>query len=148
MPKGGLQVADEPITVPHVPTGPSGARSNRGILGLVGVVIVLVVVALILLMFRGCEAEKNTGSTSGGAKEIVPVAGMAPDPGCVSVWVDGGGDIEAILRIAGLEDSTATSMGGGRYVISVPPGTEESVVRLLAGMNGVHDAGLVYCENE
>ena len=137
-------MADEPIREPRAQTDPDSARSNRATLGLVGIILVIVIVFLILLMFRGCDTGTNSGGSSGGGKEIVPVAGLSADPGVVSAWVAQGGDLSAVLRVAGLENSNITDMGGGRYVISVPVGTEDSVVRILAGIQGVYDAGRVY----
>ena len=141
--KGEL-LADEPIRQSNVHAEDDRARSNRGMLGLVGVILVIVVVALMLLLFRGCDTSASGGAGASGGKEIVPVAGLTPQAGVVSAWVAADGDISSVLRIAGLEDSTITDMGGGRYVVTVPMGTEESVVRILSGLNGVYDAGRVY----
>ena len=133
---------------PHAHSDPDRAQSNRGMLGLIGVVIVIVIVVLILLLFRGFGAGADTGAGGTGGKKIVPVEGLTADPGIVSAWVKPGGDISAILRVAGLENSSITDLGGGRYVISVPPGSEDTVVRILADVNGVYDAGRVYGENK
>jgi hypothetical protein len=129
---------------PHAQTDSDRARSNRGMLGLVGIILVIVIVVLMLLMFRGCDTGSRRDTGSGGGKEIVPVAGLVAAPGVVSAWVAQGTDISSALRVAGLEDSTVTDMGGGRYVISVPTGTEDTVIRILAEVEGVHDAGRVY----
>jgi ABC-type cobalt transport system substrate-binding protein len=117
-------------------------------LGLVGVVIVIVVVVLILLLFRGFGTAAKSGAGATGGKKIVPVEGLTADPGIVSAWVAPGGDVSSILRVAGLESSTITDLGGGRYVISVPAGTEDTVVRILAEVDGVYDAGRVYSSNK
>jgi hypothetical protein len=117
-------------------------------LGLVGVILVVIVVILMLLIFRSCGTESGSGTTGSNGKEIVPVGGLEPDPGVVSAWVQQGTDIAAVLRVAGLENSTITNMGGGRYVISVPAGTEDAVVRILSQTTGVYDAGLVYDATE
>ena len=144
----GTILSDEPVRKPHAQTDPDRARSNRGMLGLVGVILVIVIVALILLMFRGCDLGVGRDTGSSGAREIVPVEGLSADPGIVSAWVAPGHNVSAILRVAGLENSTITDMGGGRYVISVPDGTEETVVRILAEVEGVYDAGRVYGLNK
>jgi hypothetical protein len=112
--------------------------------GLVGVIVLIVVAILVLLMLRGCDTGANRDAGATGNKEIVPVAGLKADPGVVSAWVAQGTDISVVLRVAGLENSNITDMGGGRYVISVPAGTEDTVVRILAETKGVYDAGRVY----
>jgi len=137
-------LADEPVREPQAHTDPDRARSNRGMLGLVGVVLVIVVVALMLLMIRGCDNGAIGGSGSNGKKEIVPVTGLPAAPGIVSAWVAPDSDISSVARIAGLESSAITDMGGGRYTITVPEGTEDTVVRILVGAKGVYDAGRVY----
>jgi hypothetical protein len=142
-----MYLTDEPVGQSHARTGNDRARSNRGMLGLVGVIIVIVVVALMLLLFRGCDTSAGRAGGTSGNKEIVPVNGLTADPGVVSAWVAPGSDINSVLRVAGLEDSTITDMGGGRYVISVPPGTEDTVVRILVELKGVYDAGRVYGPN-
>jgi hypothetical protein len=133
---------------PHAHADPDRARSNRGMLGLVGTILVIVIVALMLLMIRGCDTGAGRDSGTNGGKEIVPVAGLSADPGVVSAWVANGSDISSVLRVAGLENATITDMGGGRFVITVPVGTEDTVVRILAEADGVYDAGRVYDLNK
>jgi hypothetical protein len=116
-------------------------------LGLAGVILVIIVV-LALLGLRGCDTGNSSGATTTGKKTIVPVEGLSADPGVVSAWVAQGTDIAVILRVKGLENSAITDMGGGRYVISVPAGTEDTVVRLLADAEGVYDAGRVYGQKQ
>jgi len=113
-------------------------------LGLVGVILVMVIVLLALLMFRGCDLGAGRDNTDSSGKEIVPVGKLKPDAGLVSAWVQQGTNVSGVLKVAGLENSTITDMGGGRYVISVPAGTEDAVVRILSQTKGVYDAGLVY----
>lgn len=144
MSKGDSLVTDEPIVTPRAQNDSTRVKSSRGMLELLGVILVLVVVALLLLMSRGFKTGESQSTVTGGGKQIVPIAGLTADSGIVSAWVSDDVDITAALRIAGLEDSTITDMGGGRYVISVPVGTEETVVRVLGNIDGVHDAGLVY----
>lgn len=140
----GTTVADEPIRKPHAQIDSDRARTNRGMLGLVGIILVIVLVVLMLLMIRGCDIGASRDTGAAGGKEIVPVEGLIADPGVVSVWVAEGTDISVVLRVGGLENSSITDMGGGRFVITVPPGTEDTVVRILAEVKGVYDAGLVY----
>jgi hypothetical protein len=137
-------MADEPVSDPRVQDDPERTRRTRGMLGLIGIVIVLVILALVLLMVRGCASSATRMDGESGIKEIVSVKGLNADPGQVSAWVKPGSDIFSILRIAGLEDAKITDMGGGRFVISVPAGTEDTVVRILAETDGVYDAGRVY----
>jgi hypothetical protein len=132
------------MTKTHVQTGLGRARSNRGMLGLVGVIIVVVVIVVMLLLFRGFGTGAGAGASTSGGKKIVPVEGLTADPGIVSAWVAPGANISSILRVAGLENASITDLGGGRYVISVPEGTEDNVVRILAEVDGVYDAGRVY----
>jgi ABC-type cobalt transport system substrate-binding protein len=115
-------------------------------LGLIGMVIVVVVIILTLLLFRGFGAGAKSGAGATGGKKIVPVEGLTANPGFVSAWVSPSGNVTEVLRVAGLENSNITDLGGGRYVISVPVGTEETVVRILAEIDGVYDAGRVYGE--
>ena len=140
----GNHLSDQPITNPHVQPDSDSANSSRGMLGLLGVLVVVVVVVLMLLLFRGFGADTGNGAGASGGKRIVPVVGLTANPGFVSAWVEPGGNVSAVLKVAGLENSNITDMGGGRYVISVPVGTEDTVVRILAEIDGVYDAGRVY----
>ncbi len=145
----GNHLADEPILKPHAHTAAVRARANREVLSLVGVALAVVAVVLALMLFGGFGSAtvRGGGSTNRG-KKIVPVEGLNAAPGVVSAWVAQGGDLSAVLRVAGLENSTITDLGGGRYVISVPAGTEDTVVRILADVDGVYDAGRVYSSNK
>jgi len=140
----GDHVTDEPIRQSHAHPSDDRGRSSRGMLGLIGIMLVIVIVVLMLLMLQSCDTAANRDAGSGGAKQIVPVTGLSADPSLVSAWVTPDGDISDVLKVAGLEDASITDMGGGRYVISVPLGTEDTVVRILAGVKGVYDAGRVY----
>jgi hypothetical protein len=132
---------------PHAHTDSSRTRGNRGLLGLAGA-IVLIVVVLLALSLRGCDTGATTTKTSNGNRTIVPVEGLTADSGVVSAWVQEGGNLSSVLKVAGLENSNITDMGGGRYVISVPVGTEDTVVRILAETDGVYAAGRVYSETK
>ena len=136
------------MTEQRVQTDPDRARSNRGMLGLIGVVIVVVLVILMLLLFRGFGTSAGSNTGSSGGNKIVPVEGLTANPGFVSAWVAPEGNVTEVLRIAGLENSNITDLGGGRYVISVPNGTEDTVVRILAEIDGVYDAGRVYGDGQ
>jgi len=141
-------VADEPIRQTNAHMNDDRVRSGRGMLGLVGVMLVIVIVVLMLLMLQSCDTTENRDAGSGGTKQIVPVTGLSANPGLVSAWVATDGNVSDVLKVAGLEDASITDMGGGRFVISVPLGTEDTVVRILAGVKGVYDAGRVYDLNK
>lgn len=118
---------------------------------LTGVVITVVLIVLIVLAFlllRGCGSTDTNSGTSGGGKVIVSVPGLSPQRGAVSVWVAEGANIDGILAAASIRTGDVVNMGGGRYVITVPEGTEAGVVRRLMKVDGVADAGRVYTSDD
>jgi hypothetical protein len=140
-------MADEPVQDPQIQPDDDGAGKRRSLVGLIAAVAVIIILVLVLLMLRGCgSGSKNGGGEDSSVKEIVPVAGLKIVPGQVSVWVAQGGDISTVLTIGGLRDAEITNMGGGRYVITVPTGTEDAVIKSLKGVAGVHDAGRVFSD--
>jgi len=66
----------------------------------------------------------------------------------VSVWVVEGGDVNEALSLADVRADDVVNMGGGRFVIAVPEGTEAAVVAKLLKTERVVDAGLVYATGE
>lgn len=125
--------------------GDTHRDSRRSLFRVVVVMIVIVVIVLVLLMLKSCGgAEKNAAAPAGGAKTIVPVQGLSPEAGSVSVWVEASSNVESVLSAAGVNSSRVTDMGGGRYVVAVPAGTEAAAIKRLAKVSGVADAGLVY----
>ena len=138
-------MTDEPARYPQAQPGNGGASDNGSLIGLLGVFVVIVIVVLALLMLNNCDALSDKGGPGGAqGKRIVPVTGLIVAPGQISAWAAEGTDINELLLIAGLRDSTVTSMGGGRYVITVPAGSEDTVIKILANKPGVYDAGRVY----
>lgn len=131
----------EPKIADETEPEPEERRSSRGV---VTAIAVIVIVVLILLLFRACGSSDKSGATSGGGKSILPVAGMPPQPGAVSVWVIETSDIDAILKAESVIADNVVNMGGSRYVFTVPQGTESAVVKRLKNAQGVEDAGLVY----
>lgn len=121
-------------------------KGGRSLFGLMAVIVAVVVIVLLFLLLRGCSAAQNTGAKDTGAKVIVPVAGLTPVPGKVSVWVTPGTSVDLVLTATGLSGSNVTDMGNGRFVIAVPTGTETRAVERLKTIKGVHDAGLVYTD--
>ena len=52
--------------------------------------------------------------------------------------------VREALTGAGVVASDKLALGGGRYIIQVPKGTEDAAAEALASQRGVFDAGLVY----
>lgn len=113
---------------------------------LIVVVVGIVVIVLILLMVRGCGSVLTSTSSTGSTKEIVPVEGLKPVDGAVSVWLAAGTDLQATLAAAGVQSSGVIDMSAGRFIVSVPEGTEVEAVRVLKNAGGVYDAGRVYSD--
>ncbi len=98
---------------------------------MLAVALTIFVIVLVLLMLRGCDSVLNSANRRSSTNQIVPVAGQPPVDGAVSVWVATGTDIELVLSEAGVNRTGVVDMGGGRFVIDVPPGTEVEVMRRL-----------------
>lgn len=138
-------MADEPVQDPQTqPDQDTGQRP--GMWGVVAIVAVIVVLVLLFLLLRGCSAASSTGSAEKAPKEIVPVSGLVPVPGAVSVWVAQGTTVDVVLAAAGYSSAGVTDMGGGRFVLAVPVGTESAAVKKLKGVSSVYDAGLVFTD--
>lgn len=119
---------------------------RRRLATLLAITAVIVVVVLALLMLRGCGSLLSSANRNGSTKEIVPVEGLKPVDGSISVWTAAGTDLQAALTAARINDSRVVDMGGGRFIVSVPVGTEVDAVRMLKGGKGVYDAGRVYAD--
>lgn len=119
-------------------------KPRRSLWGLLGIVVLIIVVVLVLLLLRDCG--RGSGASEGSSKTIEEVSGLKPMPGLVSVWVRADKPIEDVTAAAGREVTDVLSMGEGRYVLSVPPGTEQDTADALIAVDGVHDAGLVYTQ--
>ncbi len=117
---------------------------RRSLWGLLALIAVIVIIVLVFLMLRGCGGNESKGSTDGGGKEIVSVTGLLAVPGSVSVWVAQDTPIDGVLSVAGVADAPVTNMGGGRFVVTVPLGSEDAIVDKLKKVEGVYDSGRVY----
>lgn len=117
-------------------------RSYLGVI--VAVIVIALAVLIVLLLLRGCGSGEESSAGKNGDKTIVPVTGLSPAKGAVSVWVDEGTSIDTVLTAAEVKSADVVNMGGGRYVIAVPEGTEASAAARLLKIDGVIDTGLVY----
>jgi len=138
------QVAPEQPAQAAPPAG-QGPRRDRA-WPAVTVAVALIVIVLILLMLHTCSSSSQQGASSGGPKQIVPVAGLRPLPGAISVWVAQNTTIDTVLSLAGVSSTNVVDMGGGRFVVAVPIGTEAAAVKRLRSVTGVYDAGLVFTD--
>jgi hypothetical protein len=75
----------------------------------------------------------------------VAVDGSQPLDGKISVWIAPDARIAQFLSTDGL-DGAVVDMGGGRYVIELPTGSEVENVRKVRDTEGVYDAGRVFDE--
>ncbi len=124
---------------------PVEERPKRSLWGLLGIIALVVIVILILLMLRGCGgADDDVNSDS--LKTIEPVIEHEVQAGVVSVWVEDAGNVDAVLEGAGLGGADAVDMEDGRFVVTVPVGSEQQSVEALMSQPGVYDAGFVYEE--
>ena len=119
-------------------------EKRRSLAAVIVTVIVIVLIVLAFLLIRGCGSGRFGGTTTNGDKVIVPVRGMKPQAGAVSVWVKTGSDIDTVLTAAAVRGGDVVNMGGDRYVVAVPVGSESAIVTRLKGVTSVVDAGLVY----
>lgn len=107
-------------------------------------VIVVVVIVLVFLLLRGCDSSQKNGTVTAGKKTIVSVDGLPAQAGTVSAWLAESSDIDTVLQSAAVTAGDVVNMGGGRYIVVVPEGTESAVVARLQKIDGVVDAGRVY----
>lgn len=112
---------------------------------LAGVVVVLLVILLLFLLPR-CASSDDADAGNPQGKEIVSVPPLDPLHGVVSVWVKPDTTVGEILERAAINTDDSVDMGGGRYIVAVPEGSEADAVRRLKASQGVYDAGLVYGE--
>lgn len=134
--------SEEDASVPEESTHDIGDRRSL-ITVLTGAIIIFIVV-LVLLTVRGCGSILNTANRGSATNQIVPVPGRSPVDGSISLWVATGTEVNAALAAASVDHSDIVNMGGGRYVIKVPVGTEAEAARRLREIEGVYDAGRVY----
>lgn len=119
-------------------------KNRRSLYSVIVATIVIVIIILVLLLLRGCGTTNGSGRTSSGSKTITSVDGLKPEPGAISVWVTEGTNIDSLLRLGDIRSSDVVNMGGGRFVVVVPKGSENVAMRKLAKVAGVIDTGRVY----
>ena len=119
-------------------------QPKRSLWGLLGIVVVVIVVILVLLLLRDCGP--GSGASEGSSKTIEEVSGLKPMPGLVSIWIREDLSIEDVTAAVAPDVTDSLSMGDGRYVRSVPAGTEQKTADALTKVDGVYDAGLVYTQ--
>lgn len=112
---------------------------------LAGAVVVLLVILFLLLLPR-CAASDDPDASNPQGKEIVSVPPLDPMDGVVSVWVKPDTTIGEVLKKAAVSTDDSVDMGGGRYIITVPKGSEPDAVGRLKASQGIYDAGRVYGE--
>lgn len=118
-------------------------RPRRSLWGLITLGVVVATVIAALLMLRDCGAGTADTSDRGG-KSIGSVSGRKPTAGMVSVWLQSGAQINAVLASADVDHGSYVDMGDSRWVVEVTPGSEKKAARAISRQKGVHDAGLVY----
>ena len=119
---------------------------RRGLWNVLAIAVVVVIVILVLLMLRGCNAIMSSTDHASATNQIIAVPGSEPVDGKVSVWLTPRASIAQVLAANGLAGDVV-DMGGGRFVIDVPAGSEVENVRKLRDDDGVYDAGRVYRDN-
>lgn len=138
-------MAQEPMQEPQIQVETEKPRrEHRALAGLASLALLVVLVLVVLLLPRCSGGGDSAGG--GRGKRIVAVPDAPAEPGVVSVWIDADSSIDDILGKAQLEDSEATDLGGGRFVVNVKPGTERDSARRLQEIPGVYDAGFVFTD--
>jgi ABC-type cobalt transport system substrate-binding protein len=120
------------------------SKDRRSLLGVIVAVIVIVIIVLVLLMLRSCDSGKNAGETKVGGKTIESVEGLPAKPGAISIWLAETSTIDNVLNAASIRSGDVVNVGGGRYVVTVPEGTETDMIARAKKVDGVLDAGRVY----
>ena len=125
---------------------PNRQRSDgRGLWSVLAIAVVVVIVILGLLMLRGCSTILTSADHGSATDRINAVSGAQPVDGKISVWIASGANITQVLGASGVSGDTV-DMGGGRFIVSVPTGTEVEAVRKLRDDKDVYDAGRVYSD--
>jgi hypothetical protein len=140
---------ETPYDDQEIDAGAEGSGEDpdrRSLIVVLAVAVTIIVIVLVLLMLRGCDSVLNSANRRSSTNQIVPVAGQPPVDGSVSIWVAAGTDLETVLSEAGVNRTGVVDMGGGRFVVEVPPGTEVEVMRRLRDVSAVYDAGRVYAD--
>ena len=129
------------------PENPDKDSDRRSLTLVLAVALTIVIIVFVLLMLRGCDSVLTSANRRSSTNQIVPVAGQPPVDGAVSIWVAAGTDLELVLSEAGINRTGVVDMGGGRFIVEVPPGTEVEAMRRLKDVSAVYDAGRVYAED-
>lgn len=116
---------------------------RRSLWGLVAIITVVIVIIIVLLQLRRCGSASGDASERAG-KTIEAVKGHDTVDGAVSLWIAEGANVRAVLADAGVTSSGQIDMDKGRWVITVPGGSEKASIGKLSATEGVHDAGYVY----
>lgn len=119
-------------------------RPKKQIGSLITLLVVVVVVIFIILMLRSCGERASGEASKTGGKSIEAVEGYVPVEGAVSVWITDKLSIDDVLSAADVRVGDYVDMGGGKYILDVDPGTEDSVIYSLKKTTGCYDAGKVY----
>lgn len=117
-------------------------RPRRSLWTLLGILCAVAIVVLALLLLRGCVSGEGASRREG--KTIVSLESAEPVPGIVSVWIEESASVDSAIGAAGISVDSVIDMGGGRYLIVVPEGSERSAADKIAGRPGVYDVGRVY----
>lgn len=134
-----------PHSQPNASSRPNATkRWSPSTLAVVAAVTVIVILVLAML---GLDNLGAGGAGGSAGKVIVPAAGHPVESGSVSVWLKPGSNVRTVLQTAGLDSSAVVDMGGDRFVVSLPAGSETSAIARLHKVSSVIDAGNVYAEN-
>ena len=124
----------------------SEPRGHRVFFGNIAILVAIVIIVLVLQMLRGCDTAKGSTRNRDGNRSITSVDGLSPARGVVSLWLNDGLAARPVLDSAGVSAVDIVDMGGGRFVVTVPEGTEVRAIARLAATEDVVDSGLVYAD--
>lgn len=122
------------------------ARRRDRLWALLAGAVVVILVILFLLLLPRCAASNDPEASNPQGKEIVAVPPLDPMDGVVSVWVKPDTTIDEVLKKAAVSTDDSVDMGDGRFIITVPKGSEADAVSRLKASQGIYDAGRVYGE--
>ena len=132
----------------HSHTSSDPSATKRRSLRTLAIVAAATVIVILVLAILGLDTIGGTRGANGShGKVIVAVDGHRVESGSISVWLKPGSDVRAALQTAGLRNTAVVDMGGDRFVVSLPAGSETSAIARLHQVSGVIDAGNVYAAN-
>ncbi len=137
MPKGADRMALNPDEADEEQT------DRRSLWRLLPVLAAIIIAIIVLLLLRDCGGARG-GASGSRTRSIERVQGMEPVAGVISLWVKGDADVTRVLATAGVRAGEKLDLGGGRYVVDVPQGSENAAVAALKKTAGVYDAGRVF----